>query len=126
MNADGSGQRKLTRSPAVDAPGLVARRAEDRLRAARRQLEIYVMNADGSGQRNLTRNPRPASAPAGRPTGGSRLRRDGGDLRHERRRQRAAESDAEPGERRRSRLWSPDGRTIAFASTRDGTSRSTS
>ena len=55
MNADGSGQRNLTRSPRATRR-LVTRRTEDRLRAARRP-EIYVMNADGSGQRNLTRSP---------------------------------------------------------------------
>ncbi len=59
MNADGSGQRNLTRSPTRDfASYLVAGRSEDRLRELRDgNAEIYVMNADGSGQRNLTRSP---------------------------------------------------------------------
>ena len=38
MNADGSGQRNLTRNPAHDHSGLVARRTEDRLRSRRRDL----------------------------------------------------------------------------------------
>ena len=40
-------------------------------------------------------------------------------LRHEDRRERAAAADEEPLLRRRS-VWSPDGRGIAFRSTRDG------
>ena len=80
MNADGSGQRKLTRTPRDDfAPALVARRAEDRLRAAAATaaadagalLEVYVMNADGSGQRKLAHNTGSGDQPLrpGRPTG---------------------------------------------------------
>ena len=66
MNADGSGQRRLTRARGPVRSCLVARRAEDRLReSARRQL---------------------------------------GDLRHERRRERAAEADAQHGGRQRPRL----------------------
>ncbi len=61
MNADGTGQRNLTRSPAngyyssaVWSPdGRKMAFASDRDGNA----EIYVMNADGSAQRRLTRNP---------------------------------------------------------------------
>ena len=63
------------------------------------------MNADGSGQRSLTRSPAPTPILPGRPTGGRSLskvaprpaRRQLRDLRHERRRERAAAADAQPG-----------------------------
>jgi TolB protein len=55
MNADGSGQRNLTRSPAYD--GNPAWSPDGRKIAFGRAGEVYVMNADGSGQRNLTRSP---------------------------------------------------------------------
>ena len=78
MNADGSGQRNLTREPGSDdyrstwSPdgrkiAFVTRRDGN--------WEVYVMNPDGSGKRNLTRNPgndgpRRAGMLPGRPTGG--------------------------------------------------------
>ena len=65
MNADGSGQRRLTRD-AVHGVGLVARRAEDRLR--------------------------PPQVPGAPPMQ---------HLRHQRRRQRGTEADAQPGRRLR-------------------------
>ena len=83
------------------------------------------MNADGSGLRKLTRNTAYDDiAPAWSPDGQkiafvSRPRRQPRDLRHERRRQRAAKlthntaGDDSPA-------WSPDGQKIAFASQRDG------
>ena len=55
MNADGSGLRNLTRSPAYD--GNPAWSPDGRKIAFGRDGEIYVMNADGNGQRNLTRSP---------------------------------------------------------------------
>ena len=55
MNADGSGQRRLTRAPGTTSIRVVARRAKDRLRGDRDRLgsrrcnaEIYVVNVDGS------------------------------------------------------------------------------
>ena len=82
MNADGSGQRRLSKA---GVPGcgqrmvrLVARRAEDRHRQqrdARRSpcvvcdSKIYVMNADGSGQRRLTRTAGWEHSPAWSPDG---------------------------------------------------------
>ena len=65
MNADGSGQRRLTRDV---TRGGRHRGSRPRWSPTRRQIafvgqrdgtaEVYVMNADGSDRRNLTRNPR--------------------------------------------------------------------
>ncbi len=58
MNADGSGQRNLTRNkanddyPAWSPDGRRIAFSSDR----DGNYEVYVMNADGSGQRRLTRN----------------------------------------------------------------------
>ena len=61
MNADGSGQRRLTRNAALEfAPawspdgGKIAFGRDGNGSSD----DIYVMNADGSGQQNLTRNRR--------------------------------------------------------------------
>ena len=65
------------------------------------------MNADGSGQRRLTRDAgggAPAWSPDGRKIAFVAARRQLGDLRHERRRERAAEADAQHGTRQRPRL----------------------
>ena len=59
MNADGSGQRNLTRSPAHE--GIAAWSPDGRKIAFISDRdgngEIYVMNADGSRQRRLTLDP---------------------------------------------------------------------
>jgi len=59
MNADGSGQTRLTDNPARDWAATWS--PDGRLIAFRSDRdgswEIYVMNADGSGQTRLTDNP---------------------------------------------------------------------
>jgi len=69
MNADGSGQTRLTDNPAADA---LPAWSPDGSRIAFTSdrdgnPEVYVMNADGSGQTNLTSNPATDAFPAWSP-----------------------------------------------------------
>jgi Tol biopolymer transport system component len=107
MNADGSGQRNLTRewgvggTPAhmsnpVWSPGwrnvaFVQERGVDGY------SDIFVMNADGSGRRRLTRSPQNEAKPPG---GADRFACP-----------RACDGDP---------VWSPDGRRLAFVRIRGG------
>jgi TolB protein len=132
MNADGSGQRRLTRNTVRDSNPVWS--PDGRRIAFERNWQVNVMNADGSGQRRLTRNGARNFAPAWSP--------DGQRIAFERRlgrqkygrcsncgrattfevhvrnadgsgQQKLTTQGAQPS-------WSPDGRTIAFMSERDG------
>ena len=114
MNADGSGQRNLTRNPANDHLLAIAPWSPDgRKIVFERDHDggdsdhIYVINADGSGERKLTQHGRATSLVARRAEDRlpKQTQRQLGYLRHERRRQRPAEPDTQPGEGRgRARL----------------------
>jgi Tol biopolymer transport system component len=122
--ADGSGERRLTRSRAKDiAPagspdGRRIAFASDR----DGELQIYTMNADGSGQRRLTRksaNAFPAWSPDGRRIA-FESKRDGSfeiylmnaDGREQRRLRQNGGGGGDP-------VWSPDGASIAFVGNSD-------
>ena len=72
MNADGSGQTRLTNNPVLDGSPSWSpdggRIAFESLRDG--NVEIYVMNADGSGQTRLTNDPAFDGSPSWSPDGG--------------------------------------------------------
>jgi Tol biopolymer transport system component len=125
MNADGSGQTRLTYESAVLFPTFShdgSRIVFEDLRDG--EFEIYVMNADGSGQTRLTyndsRDMSPAFSPDGRMVAFVSFR-DGNyeiyvmnaDGSEQTRLTYKDAGDFDP-------VFSPDGRKIAFDSERDG------
>ena len=126
MNADGSGQTRLTENKSGPHGDFAPAWSPDGSRIAfmsdrdgRSNYEIYVMNADGTGQTSLTDNPDIDSNPSWSPDG-SRIAFDSGRDSYEiyvtnadgSGQTRLTDSpgfDSDPA-------WSPDGNRIAFVS----------
>jgi Tol biopolymer transport system component len=138
MNADGSGKRRLARSPKGD--GDLAWSPDGRKlafaiqprgsagvcdRAGACNDEIFVINADGSGLRRLTRNAAPDGHAAWSPDGrkiaflsqgdgtGADVFVMNGDGSDQRNLTRKPGNEVDPG-------WSPDGRAIVFSAVPPG------
>ena len=130
INADGSGQRRLTNLPAHNIAGL-AWLPDGKITFVSSHrpngFEIYLINADGSGQRNLTRD-WGLETLSGLEPGRAEDR-----LREQARRQLGALRDNADGSGRRNLTrnaandylydahpWSPDGRKLVFGRDRNG------
>ena len=128
MNADGSGQRNLSRHVAGDSDPAWSPdgRKIAFLRRRDGNQEIYVVNADGSGLQRLTNSVKwefaPAWSPDGRKIAFTRLTRWNGGLfvmnadGSGQRRLTYARGWSFPG----GAAWSPDGRLLAFSAHNDG------
>ena len=133
MNADGSGQRNLTRSPAHDGGGSWSPDGQKIVFDTDRDGngELYVMNADGSGQRNLKPSASsnewsPSWSPDGRTIafvtdrdGNAEIYVMNADGTDPRNLTRSPGNDGGIGGIAAGAAWSPDGSRILFASTRD-------
>ena len=128
MNADGSGQRRLTNNTAGDGTPVWSPDGHRLAFWSNRDgdTEIFVMNADGSGQMQLTRNSGYDVSPTWSPDG-QRLAfesvREGEDVEifvNECRRQRPHAIDAQCSSRPRSRLVAGPRLSVGSGATRVG------
>jgi TolB protein len=126
VNADGTGQTRLTENRADDMAPAVSPDGQQIVFTSGRDgnNELYVMNIDGSDQKRLTDNRAYESHPAWSPDGSQIAfvsERDGNreiyvidaDGSNPRRLTNDPATDMRPS-------WSPDGQQIAFNSDRDG------
>ena len=133
MNADGTRQRNLTRNPAADGGGSWSPDGRRIVFDTDRDGngEIYAMNADGSGQRHLASSPstnesRPGWSPDGRSIafvtdrdGNAEIYAMNADGSNPRNLTRSPGNDGGISGAGGWFVWSPEGRYIAFPSTRD-------
>ena len=128
MNADGTEVRRLTLTPpetilARGRPtGGSSSTAASNLRVGDKG-EIYVINADGTGKRRLTRDAAFDCCPSWSPDGTKILftsARDGNDEIYVMNADGSGQRTISPSPSTQEfgAVWSPDGRTIAFASDR--------
>ena len=145
MNADGSGQTRLTNVPggewdyhyspdwSPDGSKIAFQFSTDEiLNSGSSNWEIYVINADGTGQANLTNDPSSDEHPAWSPDGAKiafMSRRDGNGEIYVMNSDGSGQTNltnypGSPGSGisgyDETPTWSPDGAKIAFTSMRDG------
>ena len=124
MNADGTGVRKLTRTPGYDGAGPFS--ADGRkLLYYRNQGGVWVMNANGTGKRDLTPNGG-FNAPGSWAPEGRRIlftsNRDGNNEVYVMNADGSGQRNlvTAPSSQEFAASWSPDAHTILFSSDRDG------
>jgi Tol biopolymer transport system component len=124
MKANGTGVRRLTRTPGFDGAGPFSPDGR-KLLYYRNQGGVWVMNADGSGKRNLTPNDGFNAPGSWSPDGSQILFTSNRDGNHELYVMNADGSGqrilaTNPSSQEWAGGWSPDGRTIFFSTDRDG------
>jgi Tol biopolymer transport system component len=128
MNADGSGQTRLTTDPAFDGTPAISPDGTRILFESQRDetpmMDIYVMNLDGTGQVNLTNHPAWDERPRWSPNGTRILFSSNRDGPVDIFVMNADGSDpvnlTSNAGRDRPADWSPEGTRIAFSSDRTG------